>query len=214
MKRPELDLKVQLQKLDGRIHDDETIYRQPPSGEVDEAWDRVAARNFEIINVTAEDVRRSGKDPAGRIRWVEGVDSFPAQIDVFHQIHCLNEIRKEMYSEHYYPESSKRPGNDDHFAQAVHNARRQHKMHCLHMILQNIMCHSDIDIVTNYWAPSPSFYNRTAEPFADFSILKRCRDFEGLLSWVHDNAVEKGQEKIVALKKPEGAELIAGDGYY
>lgn len=182
MKRPELDLDFQVQKLDGRIHDDETVYRQPPSAAVDEAWERVAAKSFELFNVTAEDVRRSGKDPAARIRWAEGVDAFPAQIDVFHQIHCLNEIRKEIFSEHYYPESSKPPDNNDQFIQAVRNARRQHKLHCLYMILQNIMCHSDVDIVTNYWAPSLSVYDRKVEPFADFSILKRCRDFEGLLA--------------------------------
>lgn len=32
--------------------------------------------------------------------------------------------------------------------------------------------------------------------------------------WVNNSAVPAGQKKIVALEKPDGAELVTGNGYW
>lgn len=82
--------------------DDEntSIYIQDPSAEVDAAWNHIAADASPILTVNSEEAIRLGRDPDVIVKapndWGFGEDAYPAQIDVFHQIHCLNMIRKEM----------------------------------------------------------------------------------------------------------------------
>jgi hypothetical protein len=83
---------------------DETtsIYIQDPNPEVDAAWDYISAEVGSIITINSDEARRLGRDPASIVKapedWGFGNDAFPAQIDVFHEIHCLNMLRKEMVS--------------------------------------------------------------------------------------------------------------------
>lgn len=84
--------------------DDEntSIYIQDPSPEVDAAWNHIAADASPIITVNSEEAIRLGRDPNVIVKapaeWGFGNDAYPAQIDAFHEIHCLNMIRKEMVS--------------------------------------------------------------------------------------------------------------------
>ena len=83
---------------------DETtsIYIQDPSPDVDAAWDHIAADSGPIITISSKEAVRLGRDPAVIVKapenWGFGNDAYPAQIDVFHEIHCLNMLRKEMVS--------------------------------------------------------------------------------------------------------------------
>jgi hypothetical protein len=82
--------------------DDEntSIYIQDPSPEVDAAWNHIAADSSPIITVNSNQAIRLGRDPNIIVKapedWGFGSDAYPAQIDVFHEIHCLNMLRKEM----------------------------------------------------------------------------------------------------------------------
>jgi Mycotoxin biosynthesis protein UstYa len=82
--------------------DDETtsIYIQDPSPEVDAAWNHIAADASPIITINREEAIRLGRDPDVIVKapkdWGMGNDAYPAQIDVFHEVHCLNMLRKEM----------------------------------------------------------------------------------------------------------------------
>jgi hypothetical protein len=79
-----------------------SIYIKDPSPEVDAAWDHIAADAGPIITISSDEARRLGRDPATIVKaphdWGFGNDAYPAQIDVFHEIHCLNMLRKEMVS--------------------------------------------------------------------------------------------------------------------
>ncbi|KAL1843346.1 hypothetical protein VTK73DRAFT_2867 [Phialemonium thermophilum] len=103
------DMKPGMRTLNGALRDNASIWRQPPSPEVDRAWDDISTEGFEVITVPESAVVRSGKDPAVSLRaprsWGAGEDAYVAQIDVFHQIHCLNELRKEMDYDYYYQSS-------------------------------------------------------------------------------------------------------------
>ena len=77
-----------------------SIYIQDPRPEVDAAWDRIAADSGPIITINSDEARKLGRDPDVIVKapedWGFGEDAYPAQIDVFHEIHCLNMLRKEM----------------------------------------------------------------------------------------------------------------------
>ncbi|KAI0129731.1 hypothetical protein BJ170DRAFT_617379 [Xylariales sp. AK1849] len=196
--------------FNGRLQDNSSIFRQDPSPEVDEAWDSLSAEGFEVITVDKEAVVNSGKLPRLSVKaptsWGLGDDAYIAQIDVFHQIHCLNELRKEIHFDYYYGDRT-----------TVLPDHALHKKHCIHMLLQNLMCHADADIITHNWvhydvADQPT--RPYAEPLADFSVIKKCRDFDSLLAWTQKNAVKDLGQKWHALQMPTDAEFVQGDGYF
>ena len=207
-----------MKRLNGRLHDNTTIWRLDPSPEVDQAWDTISAEKYEIITVSSAAISHSSKNPSLSVKaptsWNRGTDAYPAQVDVFHQIHCLNELRKEMHFDYYY--SDKFPVGPDG-KRTIPVEHQEHKKHCLHMLLQNIMCHADVDVITHNWVHYEDIGQPDrpyAEPFADFNLQKQCRDFGGLLEWVKGNAVEDLERKWSGLEMPEGAQFVEGDGYF
>lgn len=158
---------------------------------------------------------RAGKSPHQSVKapisWERGDEAYIAQVDVFHQIHCLNELRKEIHFGYYYGNDSRL--NQDHLP----GDHVEHKKHCIHMLLQNLMCHADVDIITHNWVHYDDVNqpNRPyAEPFADFNTVKQCRNFEALLDWTHSNAIGDLGHKWRELEMPEDAEFVQGDGYF
>ncbi|KAH8150987.1 uncharacterized protein LAJ45_05170 [Morchella importuna] len=178
-------------RVNGSLLDmDGSIYRAPPSPEVDAAWNRVA--DLRPTWITTEDVIKLGKDPSRTARYPDdfglGPDKHIAELDVLHQIHCLNAIRRDLDFEYYF--RAKYP--DGQFPEL----HRVHTSHCLYIILQHLMCTASTDIVTQAWVEGQT------HPFPDFSINRKCRDFNAILEWQDKNVVDL--DKFKALRKPEG----------
>lgn len=97
----EVDLTPVWDEVDGRLHTsaNASVFRGEPSAETDEAWDDLAAEAYEVIMVDADTLEAAGFNSAHYFKapasWGYGEDKFPVQIDVFHQIHCLNAVRKQ-----------------------------------------------------------------------------------------------------------------------
>lgn len=91
-----LDITLKTTKMNATLLEPKppTIFRQPPSPEVDAAWHRIA--NVRPIALTREYVLKVGKDPAQVSKWPGsfgfGPDSYICRIDLFHQIHCLDSL--------------------------------------------------------------------------------------------------------------------------
>jgi hypothetical protein len=167
------------------------IYRQPPSDEVDAAWSRLA--NIRPIAITREDVLRLGKDPKQASKWPQsfgfGSDSYIGRIDVFHQIHCLDTLRREANFDYYY--RHRYPCGTE-----PSDLHKTHVSHCIYLLVQNLMCSANVDIYTHFWADAQ--YNA----FPDFSLNHKCRDFEAVLKWQEDNSVDV--DAFAAIRKPDG----------
>lgn len=223
----------------GSIRDDGSLFRKGPSDEVDAAWSQIAFDGYELVNVTKQDIIASGKDPRTSVRWEESIDAYPAQIEFAHQIHCLNEIRKEIWGERYFGNLSILAddaaisrkeydplSNDDLYVEdenhkkltlkGLRRLHRQHTMHCLHMTLQNIMCNVDVGIITHNWVPgNPHIESPLPRPQADFSIVKTCKDFSAATDWIHQNAVRNGSARFESMKGlPDIAVLRTNDSYW
>ncbi|KUJ24497.1 uncharacterized protein LY89DRAFT_634620 [Mollisia scopiformis] len=200
-----VDLNLQPHTFNGRLRDNTSIYRMPPSSEVDEAWDYISTEGLEVMTVSSSDILHSFKDPSISVQapqsWNRGPDAYIVQIDVFHQIHCLNELRKEIYHDYYYPD------------QQPDELHREHKNHCIHMILQNLMCHADLEIITHNWVHNDLIPEPKTRPFPDFNVVKQCRDFDGILDWATQNAVKNLPGKWNDLRIPPGTRVVPGDGY-
>ena len=169
------------------------IYRQPPSPEVDAAWNRLA--NINPIAISRDDVVKLGRDPEQAAKWPEsfgfGSEAYIGRLDVFHQIHCLDWLRREAYFDHYYGKKwpPGTPPSDMH---------RTHISHCTYLLLQNLMCNANVDIYTHYWADAQ------LNAFPDFSVNHKCRDFDTILRWQEEHSVDV--DEFAAIRKPPEAE--------
>ncbi|KAI0525967.1 hypothetical protein F5B22DRAFT_261893 [Xylaria bambusicola] len=172
------------------------IYRLPPSPEVDEAWDRITRVN--LISISEDEIRKLGKDPSLTIHsprswWSEPWGSgYIGQIDVFHQIHCLNMLRQGLITNYNYYWGKK-------YGMTPPVPFGMHLDHCLGTILENLICHADVDIVTFNWR------EKEDEPFPDFEVRKQCRDFDAILEWQDKMKLDDTIERWKALQKPVDA---------
>jgi Mycotoxin biosynthesis protein UstYa len=162
-----------------------SIYRGKPGPEVDAAWQRVAAEL--PIPITGDEVKKLGKDPTSAVKFPEslgyGPDAYVAQIDVFHQIHCLDILRHEIHSRYYFDRAL---GNRSAM-------QKTHLNHCIHVLLQNIICEANVDLVTYNWMEGLD------SPFPDFDLTHQCRDFEAILDWHNEHMVESSVFATMAM---------------
>ncbi|KAJ7462819.1 hypothetical protein B0H11DRAFT_1815975 [Mycena galericulata] len=166
-------LKYKAVKFHSGFGQDLPIYDRPPSDEVDKAWEglyefayskipRIQA--IRLVNTTYPIL---GDNPA----------TYMLALDVFHELHCLDEIRKAMYPD-YYP----------HSAEGIHTS---HMRHCLSSLRQSIMCASDISTVVWQWSEK----SQAAKERSD--ILHTCRDFAKIQQWGREHFAGAMQDMTI-----------------
>lgn len=172
--------------LDGNDHD---IYVQPPSAEVDHAWDRLIVPN-NYGWVSSEDLLAVGKDPSTVVKFPSeygyGDDAYPVLIDVIHKLHCLNRLRKAAHFEYYFGDVFP-DGN-------VTELHHLHINHCLTVLRQSLMCDANTDFSTYFW------YEGFETPMGDFKIDRKCGDFDGVTSWARQHRTD--QATVNSIQKP------------
>jgi hypothetical protein len=187
-----------------------SIFQLPPSPEVDEAWDRIS--DTHAIVLTREDVIKMGRDPAEQWRFpVEygyGDEAYMGLLDVSHHLHCLNALRQAANPDYYFNQtqththskSRSEPGK-------VHFTRGGHDLHCQYILLQFILCHADVGVIT---------FNKVEGvrgPMADFSIDHKCRDHDQVIQWKLDHQVNVTDEQWALINRvPEGIRELSGEG--
>ncbi|KAI9150856.1 Cyclochlorotine biosynthesis protein O [Paramyrothecium foliicola] len=174
-----------------------STYLQAPSPEVDAAWDELSLEDLEMITISADQARALGRDVKLLSRvpedWGLGPDRYFAQIQVFHLIHCLDAVRKWIHYDHY------------HLAKFGKNPPPEfmnHKNHCLHMLLENLLCQSSTDIITHNWRETYHV------PIADFDPPRQCRNFDALRTWGKEHAIPNYRSKWVKLQVPSDAAIL------
>jgi hypothetical protein len=142
-------------------------------------------------------------------------DQYVIELDVFHQLHCLNAIRKTLFPERYWADfddyytedgrrnytstAAKHYGKDVplffRFVLAVFSVTHDAYYytltdHCLDSIRQSIMCHGDVATVYWQWMPV------RRQPLPRLEITHTCRDFEAIKEWAKNHRL-KGDETIL-----------------
>ena len=102
-----------------------------------------------------------------------------AGLEVFHQLHCLRLVRQYTYKDYYANLTSPPQAFTD--SEAV---LRKHVDHCIDMIRQVLMCHSDVTIVTHSWVDAYE------TPFPDFNTWHKCRDFQKINDFAAEAAID------------------------
>jgi hypothetical protein len=168
-----------------------SIFRQEPSPEADQAWAELG--DTRPIPLAREQILAMGKDPAEAVRipdsWGLGPETYFGRVDVFHQIHCLDALRREAYWDYYY--GKQYPGG-------LNNTRLMHRLHlshCIYYLLQNILCNANTAVYPHFWTDTVEY------PWPDFDIPHQCRDFSAVKQWQEEKALN--QHDFSNLTKPE-----------
>ncbi|KAJ7906204.1 hypothetical protein B0H13DRAFT_1619603 [Mycena leptocephala] len=142
------------------LQDDIPIYERPPSDEVDQAWEQLYA--YAASRVPKSEVVKM-TNRTWPILHEEG--NYIIALDVFHQLHCLDMLRQQLYPDNYTLKS------------------KVHLRHCVGAIRQALMCYADISPVVWQW----SAQYKEAEQRDD--IMHTCRDFDKIQEWAKERSM-------------------------
>jgi len=160
-------------------------YRGTPTPELDEAWDRITTNNsLWPIRITDEDLKKinkSGRSSNVKYRERDGGGNM-GSIEVFHQLHCLNMLRKYTYPKEY-PHMQELWTTRPKFM-------RSHLDHCIEIIRQNLMCSADTGIISYDWVSGWEV------PFPDFNTYHKCRNFDAILDWTTNHRIRIPQDHV------------------
>lgn len=197
-----------------------SVARKMPNPTDEAVWDDWELTT--VVPITASGIRELGKDPSTAAKleddvWGLGDDAYAGVLDVFHQIHCLNQLRKFAYADYYHMKIA----NADPEALTTHEV---HTNHCVDILLQAIQCSGNLrewprrltrraqsprvarhrsdrlltvylEMVTMHWM------ERQQYPFPDMSTNRQCVEFDRIVEWRNDNRID--MKKFVATMKKD-----------
>jgi hypothetical protein len=116
------------------------------------------------------------------------------QLDVFHQLHCLNRLRKLLYPRVYHTDLEGEADDDTVY----------HLEHCVESLRQSLQCASDTSTIFWEWSPA------NKKMMGNTATTHTCRDFEMIREWAVTHRLGEGEE-FDMLKEVEGAPIrLAG----
>ncbi|KAF7344830.1 hypothetical protein MVEN_01644300 [Mycena venus] len=142
-------------KFSRGLADDIPIYERRPSPAVDAAWHK-------LYSVAETRITKSEALKMPNRTWPlqREPGHYMFALDVFHQLHCLDVLRKQVHPGYNYT-----------------RIPISHVRHCIGAIRQALMCSADISTVVWQWSEE----RQLAEQRDD--IVHVCRDFERIREW-------------------------------
>lgn len=143
-------------------HTKYTKYSGYPTPDQDEAWRQLMKPMF--FNASFEELRRSGESLEGLAAVEEG--GYSATIGVYHELHCLRQLRFFLFQKRYYPNMTR--------AQELY--LYGHLDHCIETLRLTVMCHGNTGIYSFAWhdldAPKPATQSSSRSVCAKWSSIE------------------------------------------
>ncbi|KAI0170556.1 hypothetical protein BJ166DRAFT_588682 [Pestalotiopsis sp. NC0098] len=199
-----IDLDPHVTMINGTLFPpkDPSIARQLPNDDADDKWAEIEL--LRVMPVSRQTIVKLGKDPETAVKleddmWGLGDDAYGVVFDVYHQLHCLNSLRKIAYGS-YYNESQ---GRADKL-----KLREIHINHCADILFQALTCSGNVNLMTLHWVETQ------VRPWPDMSINRKCVNFDALTEFRKNVSLDMDRYKVT-MDKPEGVkEMPAPDEYY
>lgn len=143
-------------------------YQGWPNDEIDRLWNEYEkGGSFRIDRQTAERLPYPTEHLA-----VEGHEhDYVAGLAVFHQLHCLNMVRKALWPSRYNSSMLDPDGG-------VNYDRWSHIDHCIEVVRRCITCHSDVAALTYDWVEE-------SQMVIHQEMLHTCRNFDLIRDWAY-----------------------------
>ncbi|KAF2026865.1 hypothetical protein EK21DRAFT_115363 [Setomelanomma holmii] len=148
----------------------------------------VTREQWEAVNPFSESAVTLEKD--------RGTGNYLASLDVFHQLHCVDLLRKSLHRDYYNEHEGSFAGSSEFVVQG-------HLGHCIETLRQTIMCHGDVSLLTYNWVKGRDM------PYPNFNTVHKCKKWDKLVAWNRDRDVtwqwELGNEHQLSIPtKPSG----------
>lgn len=160
-----------------------SLWRAEPSIEGDKLWEQ--AWDTRPILIPFKDADKLGLDSSYMARWLDDPDMIMVGSQAHHLLHCVDVLRKAVWTDHYWPKGNLNPGH------------RTHQTHCVDLIRQDIMCRAPMDVYPLIWMQYES------QPTPNFNISMKCGDWDHMLQWWRERQMT-GQQVDRIFVKPEG----------
>ncbi|KAH8808793.1 hypothetical protein F5884DRAFT_793359 [Xylogone sp. PMI_703] len=150
----------------GLDNDSDPRFQGHTSPDLDKAWDSLY--NFGSIKLNAWEAAHI---PNKTWPLLQEPGSYVANLQVFHDLHCLNMIRKSLHPDYY---------KGDHWSDQLMEDSLlgpRHAAHCIESIRHALMCMSDVSVMVWQW---DDFEKRVK---AIPSNARTCRNFEVIHDW-------------------------------
>ncbi|KUJ23458.1 uncharacterized protein LY89DRAFT_183107 [Mollisia scopiformis] len=138
-----------------------------PSPRLDALWDELTPP-IPRIRLTHNEMLWAGYDIHDALLLDDG--DHTAILNVHHQLHCLNAIRKMTYIDYY-------TALGQHESHAL---AKNHVDHCIEMLRQSLICYADISVM-------PYIKDGEGHVRPDFDVAMQCRDYDRIVKWNWEN---------------------------
>ncbi|KAI0468331.1 hypothetical protein F4859DRAFT_491262 [Xylaria cf. heliscus] len=185
-------------------------YTGPPTPELEERWDDLWSREtfftfkaslvdpanmgaggtIELpldgpsrLNKSAERLKHAHKDPNR---------GYAAVLEVFHHLHCLNQIRQYTWKDYYATHMAEWISEDNHgivdlnVTDPTNMGDRMHVDHCIEALRLQLMCNADLTPLLIEVDDSNDFGQK-----ADFNVHHKCRNWDKVTEWQYANNIER-----------------------
>lgn len=154
---------------------DTTIYQGEPSEELDKAW----AALYDDFGLSRIPKWQARLLPNKTLPIPGDEENYAVSLSVFHQLHCLNTIRKGLWPEHYTDPVA------GTIAGVAHADWPEHLSHCIDGIRQSLMCSADVSLIVWQWAEAA----HQASPRMD--VVHSCRNFDKIADWAKERTWDR-----------------------
>ncbi|KAH8889433.1 hypothetical protein GQ53DRAFT_652198 [Thozetella sp. PMI_491] len=149
-----------------------TPYMGFPTNETDQLWEDLY--QFGDSFITEEEANRLAYPTINQ----PGTDNYIIQLEVFHQLHCLNDIRKAFYPERW---PKKWPHNKDGSINR-NDMQWRHWEHCIDILRGTIMCNADVTPISwRFNVPVGEVLGPHLE------TTHTCRNFTKIVEWAREH---------------------------
>ncbi|TVY57693.1 Cyclochlorotine biosynthesis protein O [Lachnellula cervina] len=152
-----------------------TPYMGIPTNKTDLLWENL----YDSLAVSKISRSEANLLPHPTLR-IPGTEDYLVQLDVFHQLHCLDDLRMLLYPERF-PGLEELKDENGVINRDGHEFR--HWDHCIDALRQTIMCHSDVSPVS--WHLNMPKRNVI---IPQLSTTHTCRNFTKIQEWARENS--------------------------
>ncbi|OCL14663.1 hypothetical protein AOQ84DRAFT_280564 [Glonium stellatum] len=147
-----------------------SAYSGPPSEENNRAWETLIEPTF--FGATEQELIEAGESVNDSVKLAAG--GYVAALGVYHEIHCLRQLRLFLYSDVYYP----------NLTQANIKYLQGHLGHCIETLRISVMCQADMSLYTFRWENSTD-----DRPATKSNAKRQCVNWDPLEKWSQNRKV-------------------------
>ncbi|TID24973.1 hypothetical protein E6O75_ATG04178 [Venturia nashicola] len=162
-------------------------FRGPPSPQVDAAWESLWMPN--PILISEAEMQQHHLSTKGAVRWPKDTTgkTYIGHMDIFHLMHCLNEVRKGNWFNYYRNNETLDP------------TYYVHQSHCLDVLRQELMCTGSLNLFRYQWQESQH------NPWPDFNVERQCRRWEDIVDWKKSHQMsDEDMRSMSHMSRPDG----------